>query len=165
MWLQQSDSENFNAPYILWISIHWTFTNISTGAMVNNEKDETGNEKPRQTESMVLSWLRMKLRSRHVYSSAIWSCAMYQRSCDVGLPFNYALLTCMIAHLTGLKPAEFVHFMGDTHVYLNHMEPLREQIARTPNPFPPLRIHPKPGFRRGRHAPCHQDQRVCFGGL
>jgi dihydrofolate reductase / thymidylate synthase len=73
------------------------------------------------------------------------NCAMYQRSCDVGLgvPFNiasYSLLTCMIAKICGLKPGKFVHFMGDTHVYSNHVEPLKEQLRRTPKPFPCLRI-------------------------
>ncbi|EDW03153.1 GH10649 [Drosophila grimshawi] len=73
------------------------------------------------------------------------SCQMYQRSADMGLgvPFNiasYALLTYMIAHVTGLKPGDFVHTMGDTHVYLNHVEPLQEQMKRVPRPFPKLRI-------------------------
>eukprot|EP00455_Lapot_gusevi_P050842 TRINITY_DN7467_c0_g1_i3.p1 TRINITY_DN7467_c0_g1~~TRINITY_DN7467_c0_g1_i3.p1 ORF type:complete len:281 (+),score=79.06 TRINITY_DN7467_c0_g1_i3:27-845(+) len=75
------------------------------------------------------------------------SCLMYQRSCDMGLgvPFNiasYALLTCMIAQVCDLKPGDFVHTLGDAHVYLNHVEPLREQLERTPYPFPTLRINP-----------------------
>jgi thymidylate synthase len=75
------------------------------------------------------------------------SCLMYQRSCDMGLgvPFNiasYALLTCMVAHVCGLKPGEFIHTMGDTHVYLNHVDALKEQITRTPSEFPKLRINP-----------------------
>lgn len=93
------------------------------------------------------------------------SCQLYQRSADMGLgvPFNiasYALLTYMIAHVTGLKPGDFVHTLGDAHVYLNHVEPLKEQvktigstslnqisndlysfqITRTPKPFPSIRI-------------------------
>ena len=72
-------------------------------------------------------------------------CVMYQRSCDMGLgvPFNiasYSLLTHMIAHVCGLKPGVFTHMMGDTHVYLTHVDPLMEQIKRTPTPFPKLRI-------------------------
>jgi len=74
------------------------------------------------------------------------SCQMYQRSCDLGLgvPFNiasYALLTCMIAHVCGLKPGWFIHSLGDTHVYLNHIEALREQLEREPLPFPRLKIN------------------------
>lgn len=73
------------------------------------------------------------------------SCQMYQRSCDMGLgvPFNiasYALLTCLIAKVTGLKPGEFVHVLGDAHVYSNHVDALKEQLVRTPRPFPKLSI-------------------------
>lgn len=73
------------------------------------------------------------------------SCHLYQRSADMGLgvPFNiasYALLTYMIAHVTGLKPGDFVHTMGDTHVYQNHVEPLKQQLQREPRPFPKLNI-------------------------
>ncbi|KAM9055712.1 thymidylate synthase isoform 2-T2 [Megaptera novaeangliae] len=73
------------------------------------------------------------------------SCQLYQRSGDMGLgvPFNiasYALLTYMIAHITGLKPGDFVHTLGDAHIYLNHIEPLKIQLQREPRPFPKLRI-------------------------
>lgn len=73
------------------------------------------------------------------------SCQLYQRSADMGLgvPFNiasYALLTYMIAHVTNLKPGDFVHTFGDAHVYLNHVEPLQEQLKRSPRPFPKLNI-------------------------
>jgi len=76
------------------------------------------------------------------------SCMLYQRSADMGLgvPFNiasYALLTHMIAHVTGLKAGEFVHTLGDAHVYLNHVEPLKEQLEREPKPFPKLIIKRK----------------------
>lgn len=76
------------------------------------------------------------------------SCLMYQRSCDMGLgiPFNiasYALLTCMIAHVCELTPGEFIHTLGDAHVYLNHVEALKEQVKRVPKSFPTLRIKRK----------------------
>ncbi|KCV72414.1 thymidylate synthase [Fonticula alba] len=74
------------------------------------------------------------------------SCQFYQRSCDLGLgvPFNiasYALLTCLIAHCTGLRPGELIHIMGDTHVYKNHVDALKEQLKREPRPFPQLKIN------------------------
>ncbi|KXZ51115.1 hypothetical protein GPECTOR_14g96 [Gonium pectorale] len=73
------------------------------------------------------------------------SCLMYQRSCDVGLgvPFNiasYALLTRLVAQVTDLRPGELVHVMGDTHVYANHVEPLKEQLNNTPRLFPVLTL-------------------------
>lgn len=75
------------------------------------------------------------------------SCAMYQRSCDVGLgvPFNiasYALLTRIIAQVCGLRAGELVHMMGDTHVYANHVEPLKKQLSNSPRHFPLLRLNP-----------------------
>ncbi|KAJ1666411.1 Thymidylate synthase [Coemansia sp. RSA 1813] len=80
---------------------------------------------------------------------AALSCQMYQRSCDVGLgvPFNiasYALLTRMIAKVTGLKPGFFVHCMGDTHIYSNHVNALQIQLEREPRPFPKLVIKRTP---------------------
>ncbi|KYQ57000.1 Bifunctional dihydrofolate reductase-thymidylate synthase [Trachymyrmex zeteki] len=73
------------------------------------------------------------------------STQLYQRSADMGLgvPFNiasYSLLTYMIAHVTGLKPGEFVHTMGDCHVYVNHISALKEQVKREPREFPKLKI-------------------------
>ena len=73
------------------------------------------------------------------------SCLMYQRSADMGLgvPFNiasYALLTRMIAHVCDLKPGEFIHTMGDAHVYVNHVDALETQLKREPKPFPTLKI-------------------------
>ncbi|MEK1851288.1 MAG: thymidylate synthase [Phyllobacterium sp.] len=75
------------------------------------------------------------------------SCQLYQRSADIflGVPFNiasYALLTMMIAQVTGLQPGEFVHTLGDAHLYANHFEQARLQLRRTPGPLPKMYINP-----------------------
>ncbi|MBI4582575.1 MAG: thymidylate synthase [Planctomycetes bacterium] len=96
---------------------------------------------------------RMKLPPCHVLfqfyvAGGRLSCQLYQRSADVflGVPFNiasYALLAHLVAQVSGLKPGDFVHTFGDAHLYLNHLEPARHQLAREPRPLPSLRLNPE----------------------
>ena len=96
---------------------------------------------------------KMKLPPCHVLfqfyvADGRLSCQLYQRSADVflGVPFNiasYALLTMMIAQVSGLEPGEFIHTFGDAHLYLNHLEQAETQRARDPFPLPTMRLNPE----------------------
>lgn len=76
------------------------------------------------------------------------NCSLYQRSGDMflGVPFNiasYSMLLLMVSQVTGIEPGEFVHFLGDAHIYSNHFDQVKEQLRRTPQPFPTMKLNPK----------------------
>ena len=113
--------------------------------------------KPNDRRLIVTAWNpsqipNMKLPPCHMMfqfyvANGKLSCMLYQRSCDMflGVPFNiasYALLTMMIAQVCDLKPGEFIHTLGDTHIYHNHFEQVREQLSHTPLPLPQMKINP-----------------------
>jgi thymidylate synthase len=114
-------------------------------------------EKPDSRRIVVSAWNpaeldRMALPACHVLfqfhvQDGELSCQLYQRSADLflGVPFNiasYALLTLMMAQVTGLRAGEFVHTFGDLHLYSNHLDQAREQLGREPRPLPRMRLNP-----------------------
>ena len=114
-------------------------------------------ENPNSRRLIVSAWNvgeihRMALPPCHAFfqfyvADGKLSCQLYQRSADIflGVPFNiasYALLTLMMAQVTGLKPGEFIHTLGDAHLYSNHFEQARTQLGRTPRPLPDMRLNP-----------------------
>jgi len=118
---------------------------------------ETLRTDPDSRRHMVVAWNpgdigRMALPPCHALfqfyvADGRLSCQLYQRSGDffLGVPFNiacYALLTLMVAKVVGLYPGEFVHTLGDAHIYLNHLDQVREQLARSPRPFPTMQLNP-----------------------
>lgn len=112
---------------------------------------------PNDRRMIVSAWNPSQLKAMHLppchmmfqfyVANGKLSCMLYQRSCDMflGVPFNiasYALLTMMIAQVCGLKLGEFVHTLGDTHIYHNHFEQVKEQLKRVPLALPQMRINP-----------------------
>ena len=118
---------------------------------------ETLKRNPNDRRMIVSAWNPSQLKAMHLppchmmfqfyVANGKLSCMLYQRSCDMflGVPFNiasYALLTMMIAQVCGLKLGDFVHVLGDTHIYHNHFEQVREQLKRVPLALPQMKINP-----------------------
>jgi thymidylate synthase len=121
-----------------------------------NEIIETIKHNPDSRRMIVSAWNVGKLREMRLppchllfqfyVANGKLSCQLYQRSADIflGVPFNiasYALLTMMIAQVTGLKPGEFVHTLGDAHIYINHHEQVKLQLSRSTKPLPQMVIN------------------------
>lgn len=136
----------------------WRAWKTSTGETIDQLKNviEMIKENPTSRRLMVSAWNpedvpHMALPPCHTLfqfyvADGKLSCQLYQRSGDIflGVPFNiasYALLTYLIAHETGLEPGEFVHTLGDAHLYLNHIDQIKEQLSRDPRPFPQLKLN------------------------
>jgi len=122
------------------------------------EAVETIRHNPDSRRIIVSAWnvadlKRMNLPPCHAFfqfyvAGGRLSLQLYQRSADtfLGVPFNiasYALLTMMMAQVCGLRPGEFIHTLGDAHIYNNHFEQVREQLSRTPRPLPTMRLNPE----------------------
>ena len=99
------------------------------------------------------------------------SCMLYQRSCDMflGVPFNiasYALLTMMLAQVCDLEPGEFVHTLGDTHIYHNHFEQVKEQLRREPLPLPTMKLNPQvKDINDFKYEDCTLENYECYGAI
>jgi thymidylate synthase len=138
----------------------WRRWETSSGKVVDQLKNvvEQIERDPHSRRLIVSAWNvgdipRMALAPCHVMfqfyvtGSGRLSCQLYQRSADLflGVPFNiasYALLTHMIAQVTDLKPGEFIHTLGDAHLYENHLDQSRELLSRDPRPLPRLKLNP-----------------------
>jgi thymidylate synthase len=138
----------------------WRQWKTSTGKIIDQLKDavETIRKNPDSRRIIVSAWNPEDLEEmakaglppchclfQFFVTNGKLSCQLYQRSADtfLGVPFNiasYALLTIMMAHVTGLKPGEFIWTGGDTHIYLNHMDQVNEQLKREPKAMPALKI-------------------------
>ena len=123
-----------------------------------SEAVKTIKENPDSRRIIVNSWNvgdldNMNLPPCHCFfqfyvSNGKLSLQLYQRSADtfLGVPFNiasYALLTMMVAQVCGLKPGEFIHTLGDAHIYLNHLDQVKEQLSRSPKELPVMKINPE----------------------
>ncbi len=156
IWDEWADSEGNLGPVY---GSQWRSWRGAEGVVVDQitQVVEQIRKNPDSRRLIVSAWNvaeipNMKLPPCHAFfqfyvADGKLSCQLYQRSADLflGVPFNiasYALLTMMMAQVTGLQPGEFVHTLGDAHLYLNHLEQTREQLSREPRPLPKMKINP-----------------------
>ncbi len=154
IWDEWADKDGNLGPVYGYQWRHWGKENIDQiAALIDGIK-----KNPTSRRHIVSAWNvsdvgKMALPPCHtmfqfyVHASERLSCQLYQRSADsfLGVPFNiasYALLTMMVAQVTGLKPGHFVHSFGDAHIYLNHVEQVKLQLTREPRPLPQMKINP-----------------------
>lgn len=156
IWDEWADENGELGPVY---GVQWRSWSTADGRRIDQISDVVREirENPNSRRLIVNAWNvgeleRMALPPCHAFfqfyvAEGHLSCQLYQRSADIflGVPFNiasYALLTIMVAHVTGLKPGEFVHTLGDAHLYSNHLEQARQQLARAPRPLPVMRLNP-----------------------
>ena len=159
IWDDWADEEGELGPIY---GHQWRSWSTPDGGHVDQISDliEMIRENPDSRRLIVSAWNpsdvpRMALPPCHVLfqfyvAGGRLSCQLYQRSADLflGVPFNiasYALLTHMVAQTTGLEPGDFIHTLGDAHLYRNHFEQAQRQVAREPRPLPRLRLNPDVG--------------------
>lgn len=159
IWDEWADADGNLGPVYGYQWRHWGKTKEQAGIDQISKLIEGLKSNPFSRRHLVSAWNvsdvdKMALPPCHalfqfyVHSDKRLSCQLYQRSADIflGVPFNiasYALLTMMIAQVVGLKPGEFVHTLGDAHLYLNHREQALLQLSREPRPFPTMKINPQ----------------------
>jgi len=157
IWDEWADERGELGPVYGYQWRHW---NAPDGRQIDQiaQVVESIKKAPDSRRHLVTAWNpadihRMKLPPCHAFfqfyvAGGRLSCQMYQRSADVflGVPFNiasYSLLTMMMAQVCGLTPGEFVHTLGDAHLYLNHLDQAREQLSRTPRGAPRMKLNPE----------------------
>ena len=156
IWDEWADENGELGPVYGYQWRHWRTPDGREIDQINNVVKSL-QQKPDSRRHIVSAWNpadvdRMALPPCHALfqfyvAEGKLSCQMYQRSADLflGVPFNiasYALLTRMVAQVTGLACGEFILTLGDAHLYLNHLDQAREQLARPPRPFPRMRLNP-----------------------
>jgi thymidylate synthase len=156
IWDEWADDAGDLGPVYGYQWRSWTTPNGDTIDQISNVIDDI-KKNPDSRRLIVTAWNpadvpNMALPPCHLLfqfyvADGKLSCQLYQRSADsfLGVPFNiasYALLTMMVAQVTGLKPGEFVHTVGDAHIYTNHIEQVELQLTREPKPLPKMKLNP-----------------------